>query len=171
MDAQLPLEEARSFRIFQTIKLGVFKTADEYRHALEAAGHSTDVWSDQLLARVTYAQEEIELDLAKVSVRELGYSRGTYYGDICVGLPPALEVCPAEVGPALRLAYTDQPRNDGLRIAMEPIIDSDGDLGIFYLLGKGFTLSACHGDPERAYYLDHFVFVRRRPSPSPLPPA
>ena len=62
-----------------------------------------------------------------LSVKELGFNDGAYYKDICTkALELGLELCPAEVGPALRLVYKDQSRGEWLRIAMEAITGSDG---------------------------------------------
>jgi hypothetical protein len=35
-------------------------------------------------------------------------------------------LCPAEVGPALRLAYNDQPRDEWVTITMTPIVANSG---------------------------------------------
>ena len=75
-----------------------------------------------------------------------------------------LELCPAEVGPQLRLQYADQPRGEWLLIAMEPITDSVGDPRIFDVeLGDfGRWLDGLCGDPDGFWFgSGRFVFVRR----------
>jgi hypothetical protein len=50
-----------------------------------------------------------------------------------------LELCPAEVGPGLRLQYTDQPDGEYLYIGMKPIINSSG-------VPQEYTLSSDVGE-------------------------
>src|SRR5258708_11313374 len=77
-----------------------------------------------------------------------------------------LDLCPAEVGPALRRAYKDQPKGEWLLVAMEPITDSDGDSRIFLVEHGGNVpwLSAHYGDPDGVWRADdRFVFARQTP--------
>ena len=60
-----------------------------------------------------------------LSVLELGFYRSAKYKDLCAKAPElGLQLCAAEVGPALRLSYQDQPGGERLRIAMKAITDS-----------------------------------------------
>ena len=47
-----------------------------------------------------------------------------------------LQICPAEVGPALRLAYPDQPKGEWVLVGMEPIAGAGGGLRVFGV-GRG----------------------------------
>ncbi|MBI5152889.1 MAG: hypothetical protein HZA36_00275 [Parcubacteria group bacterium] len=61
--------------------------------------------------------------------------------------------------------YTDQPNGEWLRIAMEPITDSSGDLCIFKVgqYDDDPWLFWDYGYPEGFWYGDGcFVFVRRK---------
>jgi len=84
-------------------------------------------------------------------------------GSYACALELGLELCPAEVGPVLRLAYKDQPLSGWLIIAMNVITVSVGGLSVFRVEhdDRGLWLSAGYGHPESFWGSDkHFVFVR-----------
>ena len=129
-----PADEKTSFKVWKTIKIGTIKNADEFRKALKKAGFKISDWANDIIGKpaFTVASGEEEIQLVNLSVEELGFKNGAKYGDICARAKElGLELCPNEVGPQLRLQYKDQPKGEWLRIAMEPITDSDGDLDIF----------------------------------------
>ncbi len=72
--------------------------------------------------------EPKEIDLVLLTVAELGFDRGGTTKQIWYRATKelGLELCPAEVGPHLRLAYGDQPKDEWIWIAMEQIVVSDG---------------------------------------------
>ncbi|MHB8913452.1 MAG: hypothetical protein ACYC4I_00345 [Minisyncoccota bacterium] len=118
--------------VWKTVKLGTCKTPDEYRKALKKAGRRIGDWGGAILGRISCSQEETDFDLVALSVGDLGFKDGARYADICAkAIELGLELCPAEVGPALRLQYGDQPKGEWLHIAMEAITDRDGDFYIF----------------------------------------
>lgn len=68
------------------------------------------------------AKQLVEIDLALVSLAELDFHRRApreQVHDRAIHL--GLELCPAEVGPQLRLQYMDQPRHEALFIATRPL--------------------------------------------------
>jgi len=76
-----------------------------------------------------------------------------------------LDLCPAEVGPHLRLAYKDQPMNEWLSIGMKHIAGRYGDPGVFDVgrdddgswLDARWVLPADQWDPT-----DQLVFSPRK---------
>jgi hypothetical protein len=110
------------FPIWKSIKLGMCKSPDGYRKELKQAHISIGDWGNDILDRISYSQQEIEVNLVVLSVLELGFYRSAKYKDLCAkALELGLQLCPAEVGPALRLSYQDQPGGERLRIAMKAI--------------------------------------------------
>jgi hypothetical protein len=53
------------------------------------------------------------------------------------------ELCPGEVGPALRLNYVDQPPGDFLHIAMKPVAKYNGALINFTVAKPTAALASC----------------------------
>ncbi len=72
-----------------------------------------------------------------------------------------LELCPPDVGPNLRLDYTDQPQGERLCIAMKPILASDGEPRIFVVehTAEGLSLNAARARQDDRWSPDDlFVF-------------
>ena len=161
--------QKRDFPIWKTVRLGAHKTAEAYRQALEAGKYRRGDWVSDFLGKSAYecAREEIDVDLVVISVDELGFGKGALYSQISErALAWGLALCPAEVGPALRLAYENQPRGERLIIATKPFADSGDDLDLFVMEvsgGGGLWLRGDCGPADRYWEPDRrFVFVRPR---------
>jgi hypothetical protein len=155
----------REFPIWKTIKIGICKTPDEYCAALQLTGQKIGKWARYLLDKISYSQEEIRLDLVLLSAAELGFKGDTANADILrKAVEVGLELCPAEVGPALRLQYFNQPRGESVVVAMDTVATVPNNLNIFELeYDNVYWLGAGYGHPD--YLRDvntRFVFVRRR---------
>jgi len=157
------------FKVFKTIKLGTgLKTPDDFRKSLEDAGMKVGDWANDILGKpaFTVAIEEVEVDLVVVSVAELGFRKGATREQIYTRAKElGLELCPSEVGPQLRLKYTDQPNGEWLIVAMEPITDSAGSLRLFDVERDDSDLWLCgsYDIPGSIWSADsRFVFVRRK---------
>lgn len=160
---------ANAFPIWKTIKLGTgLKNANDFRRDLTAGGLKIGNWGNDILGKPAFkvSDTKVEVDLANVSVAELGFKDGATFKDVCErAISLGLELCPNEVGPQLRRQYKDQPKGEWLRIAMKAIADSDGFLRVFNLVhdGDGLWLNGSIGSP--GYFLDggsRLVFVRPR---------
>ena len=157
-----------NFPIFRTIQLGTHSSINSLRASLSNCGHSIGDWANNILDKITLASTPTTfLNLIVVSNADLGFSKGATFAETCAKAKESgLDLCPAEVGPQLRLQYTDQPRGEWLVIAMEPIADSDGGLDGFRVgrsVGGRSWLSAGCGSPGYFWFADdRFVFVSRR---------
>ncbi len=155
--------------VFKTIKLGTgIKDADGFRKAIVQAHMRIGGWGDDILGKpqLTVSRVEHDLDLVVVSVADLGFRKATRRDKIYErALELGLQLCPAEVGPQLRLQYADQPMDEWLLIGMEPIRDSDSGLGVFRVgrYSDGLWLNSDYGRPDCMWGPDsRWVFVRPR---------
>ena len=148
------LNKPAHFQIWRTITLGTYKGVDAYRRALDSAGIKIGDAADEILGRPAfpYATTNTDVELAVLSVAELGVIESeSSLADIYKRARQAgLELCPAEVGPHLRLDYRNQPLGEALDIAMEPLATYSGDPTILTLVnwGTGLALISRDGRSE-----------------------
>ncbi len=166
-----PAKSAAEIPIWKTITLGEYRGVDSVRSALDNSsciGIGDSV--DEAIGRPSFAftKTKLELDLALVSVADLGFSEdGASLRDIYTrALAIGLALCPPDLGPALRLSYLDQPLGEFLHIAMRPVPLYSGELVDFTLGNDGAKLLLVGGDGRSQVVLPgavRFVFVRPRP--------
>jgi len=146
-----------TFPVRWIVTLGVYKTPEAYEQALESAGFDITHWACSILKKITCSKEQIGVHLASATVAELGLPNGGTTTDVNTAIKVlGYLLCPAEVGPALRLFLKDQPKSEWLWIAMEAISDSDDDLNVFYVihvdddlcLGAGSGRPVDHWNPD-----------------------
>lgn len=153
--------------IWRTIKLGTHKDTDSLRKALESGGYDYYDAID-ILVRPAFkvVEEERDISLVVVSGKELGFTGYVALADIQKrALELGLELCPAEVGPQLRLQYKEQPQGENLNIAMEPIADWDGSLYFFRVENEGSKPLLASRDAGPSYSWDSkflWVFVSHK---------
>ena len=104
------------------------------------------------------------MELALLSASELGVETKSSLSEVYKRAKQVgLELCPAEVGPQLRLHYRNQPLGEALvYIAMEPIAAYGGDPTILALVnfGSGLELMGVNRRPESMVLRSsRFVFV------------
>lgn len=112
-----------------------------------------------------------QLKLIKLKVGDLGFTKNPTIDELYAKAEEfGLELCPAEVGPHLRLKYKEvfkkeQPMNEYLRVAMKQISDSDGYPDIFSVHRDvgGLWLGLDWASPGNKCFLDSgFVFRLRK---------
>ena len=153
--------------IWKTIQVGTHSSIAELRQALVDAGCRISDWADSILAKVALATKQTSIDLVIVSVAELGFPNGATLKQIYkAALKKGYLLCPPEVGPQLRLQYAkdDQPLDEWLIIAMEPIADSDGYLNVFNVVRDegDLWLYSSYGGPGNFYDPESRLVFRRK---------
>lgn len=111
----------------------------------------------------TISSSAVRISLVVKSVAELGFPGRADFEQVCAAASTmGLSKCPAEVGPLLRLNYPEQPNGEWLIIAMDSIVDSQGEPRMF-LIGhndRGQWLVADHSYAPHTYgNTKKFVFA------------
>ena len=160
------------FPVWKTIKLGTgLKTIEDFQGAFDEAGIFFGNIANFLRhPSFKVSDRAMEVDLVKVSNEDLGYDCNTQHLHglelrseiIRLALAQGLAVCPAEVGPQLRLQYRG---DEYVLIGTEPLpcIHEDGREG---LAGMGVTTSDDGKQHANCFMADWFlmdkVFVKPR---------
>ncbi len=122
-------------KIWSTLKLGTrLVTATDFCKAINNTGMKIDSWAIRMLGgpEFTVATQPCEVNLVVKSVVDLGFQDRARYDQVCAeAIEQGLKLCPAEVGPQLRLQYSEQKCREVLIIAMEGVRNSTGGLDIF----------------------------------------
>ncbi len=153
-------------KIFRkTIEL-TSKTPEQYEQSITALGYTISDYAKYMMQQMPVVPESEPINLVSFTVEQLGFSGGATYAEIKEKAQQlGLKLCPPQVGPELRLQYTDQPNGEYLLIAMDPMPVAGGYLALFYVnqLDSVSRLSNSYG------YLDHkwnsndrFVFQSRK---------
>jgi hypothetical protein len=149
----LNVYEPAPVQVWRTITLGAYKDLDDYRDAMDLAGIRMRDSASEILGQPAfpYARVKTEVELALLSAWDLGVETESSLSDVYKRAKQiGLELCPAEVGPQLRLHYRNQPLGEALNVAMEPIATSGGDPTILALVnfGSGLALMGVNGRSE-----------------------
>ena len=114
------------FPIWKTIQIGGV-TKEHLLNQMSSMNITT--YARELLDKIEFSKNKTKVDLVRISVRDLEledypttdqiYNKAQELG---------LELCPAEVGPNLRVQYKDQPINEWIYVAMKQITDRRGNL-------------------------------------------
>jgi hypothetical protein len=169
------------FPIWKRITVGTHKGVNTMREALDAARIRIGNSADEILGRPAFpfSRTKRELDLVVLTAADLGFTGHAPLSAIYrSALQLGLQLCPAEVGPQLRLQYLDQRVGEFLHIAMQPIPTYHGDLVDLTVANGGAGLLLLGGDASpdlKLHSTIKFVFVRppqvasRMPDDSGLP--
>ncbi|KKQ53265.1 MAG: hypothetical protein US72_C0002G0055 [Microgenomates group bacterium GW2011_GWC1_38_12] len=117
-------------------------------------------WAQDILQKTDFSREAKTYKLVQFTVEQLGFSSGATTDQIYAKAQElGLKLCPAEVGPRLRLQYDGK---DWKLIAMKQITDRGGLPSVFYLLAGGGQLGLYADDahPDRGWGSGRrFVFL------------
>lgn len=148
----------------QSLEIGG-QTASELEGALERAGFKISDYARSMLKHKDFTTENQaeQTDLVRLTVDALFNDGRVHTTDEVFSKAKdfGLELCPAEVGPHLRLNYKDQPLDEWVYVAMKQITDPDGGPRVFYVErgGGGSWLYDSWADPGYEWDPeDRFVF-------------
>jgi hypothetical protein len=165
----LEVKAAAELLTWKTITVGLHRSVNAVRDALDEARIAVGESADEILGRpaFTFAEAPTELDLVVLSVAELDFGpQGAALADIHErGIRIGLELCPEEVGPQLRLQYLNQPVGESLHVAMKPQRTYRDDPTDFTLANFDSRLVLLGGSARPDLVLPtnvKFVFVRRK---------
>jgi len=151
------------FSVRWVVTLGLHKTPKAYEQALESSDFKISNFALDILKKVTCSKEQTKIYLTSATVAELGFTGGCSTRELHTAIvSQGGQLCPSEVGPALRLALNDQQKNEWLWLAMEAVSDSDGDFLVFSIEHDGgdLWLSTAYGHPDDHWDPDsRVVFV------------
>jgi hypothetical protein len=154
------------FSTWKAIELGTIPFVDNCRRTLWSKGMKLDRFAKDLLDHPAFkvAPTHTTISLVSLSLANLGFGRGSHLEDIyAAACQEGLQLCPAEVGPQLRLQYPDQPPREDLFIAMEAIPDSGNHPDVFCVKhSRGLWLSVRHAFDFYFWRPEHnvrFVFA------------
>lgn len=106
--------------------------------ALKVKGIYVSDWEHDILQKTEFSHEGKIYNLVQFTVAQLGFPQGATTSEIYAKAKElGLDLCPAEVGPHLRLSYEG---SDWKMIAMEKITDRRDSPGVFYLRRDGGAL-------------------------------
>lgn len=141
------------------------KTKEQLKSELTPPKYYVFDWANQLMEHrdFTVLKETEHADLVRLTVKDLGFDQGATTDEIYKkAIFLGLELCPAEVGPYLRLSYSG---GDWMYIAMKQITGRDGDPGVFSLnrYEAELRLHGSGAEPEDRWGADdQFVFRLRK---------
>lgn len=141
------------------------KTKDELVKEMEVKGIKLSSYAKQLLDSKDFETQKNkeELNLVRLTPKDLGFSSYSTTEQIYKkAVEFGLELCPAEVGPNLRLTYSG---DNWMYIAMKQIKDLDGCPSVFSLsrAGADLWLHDYRAHPQYQWTLyNKFVFCLRK---------
>ena len=157
----------RTFPVWKTIRIGG-KTMEQLLDAMNTNGFTVSDWAKDIMSKEAFTTlpEVQTINLARAKVRDLGFKKKPTTAELWARIRElGHDLCPAEVGPHLRLQFGDQPKGDYFWVAMEQISASGGCPCVFCVY-HGDDVRWLHAgwtDPDDRWGLDFGVaFLLRK---------
>ncbi|MDD5437804.1 MAG: hypothetical protein PHC70_01525 [Patescibacteria group bacterium] len=144
------------------------RTEEQLEADLEKSKINVSEYARHMMKQKEFTTENKpeQADLVRLKVRDIFSNLESHTTDEIYKKAEelGLELCPAEVGPRLRLDYKDQPLGEWFYIAMKQINDPDGGPGVFRLARStdGLWLGDLWASPRSAWGPDDELVFRFR---------
>lgn len=151
---------------FRTVEIGG-KNSKQLQAELKNKGINVSDYAKDMLESSDFKtlKNPQNLDLVRLTIKDLGFTELATTDQIYKRAEElGLELCPAEVGPRLRLKDANQPMGEWYFIAMKQIADRDGGPLVFFLERRedGLWLDDDWADPVSGWSPeDEFVFASK----------
>jgi hypothetical protein len=163
----LTIVSAATTPAWKTISLGTFLSNRGAHDALRSTGCDIGDSAEEILSQIDFSRTpaKTNVDLVALSLADLGFESeetsltAVYSRALKLGFQLAVP----EVGPQLRLQYSNQPLGEFLDIGMVPIKYEEGKSGIFIVAngGAGLLLIARETDANaKVHSPSRIVFLR-----------
>lgn len=160
---------SREFPTFLSGRIGIYKTVEAVQAAFTDNGCLISNYSADIMGRKSafvLSQEARDMEWVAVSGRNLGFTKSTMRVAIIDRAENkfGLEHCQPEDGVYIRLGYLNQPKGEWRLLAMDPIVDSFGNLHIFIVKRgvRGLWLSTRYDDAVSLWGPNSVWLFRRR---------
>lgn len=136
------LKGQNPFEFPKQITIGNFKSKhkSDLDYQISNVGGACVGWVRYILDSEEFvlSKQTMVIKLAVISPEDLGFSEGLVGVDkfFAKAILQGYRLCPAEVGPQLRMDYLYQPAKEELHLAMNPILATDGHRYVFSLMGE-----------------------------------
>lgn len=132
LDARYP--DPENFRVWKSICVSQFKDGAKFLEPFAKHDVVVQDWARSMLVGPEFRASSTPrtLPLILMSVGALGFPEGEMYESV-IGRLKELQfaLCPADVGPQLRLEYLQQPEGEWILVAMNSIRNNHGELCTF----------------------------------------
>ncbi len=160
---------AKIFRIWKTLPVGGVSKKELQKRLADGNFYVSD-WAKDIMGKpaFTTSAEAHEVSFVRVKIGDLGFTKEPTTTELCSRERLAgfgLDLCEPEDGPSLRLAVSDEPKNDWFWVGMLPITVSVGDPKVFFVGrrdgGEQWLRASC-ADPSHRWHLSHEIVFRLR---------
>lgn len=151
----------------QSIEIGG-KTKEQLQNEMKQAEVSISSYAEDMIKSPDFTTLPMAqtLDTVRLKVGDLGLTGYPTTDQVYRKAQElGLDLCPAEIGPHLRLQYTDQPMGEWFYVGMKQIVDSNGDSRVFSLERDedGLWLDDLWARPDYEWHpSSEFVFSLRK---------
>ncbi|EKD46577.1 MAG: hypothetical protein ACD_67C00167G0003 [uncultured bacterium] len=148
------------FQFLKAVNLGSL-SVKSIREAFQDMDIKVNDAAKKILDNMQISAEEKRVALMSATVAELGFTEGTTYRNIANKISQlGFDMCPAEIGPLLRLEHVKQPRGEILYITTN-LEDSVDELLMTVACANDKTLSLRAVQVGFFEHSDIVVFVQR----------